>query len=267
MKQIHLETTNKPRRSNRPLVFALFLGALCAGYAGAPNPAGESTTTKNPTHQSARAAEGMWFPGPPPGNTKTAAKGGEYVLENGVIAARWQIEGGVLRPAALANKLSATSFDQTGAELFRLGLRLSPECKAGCVVAVRLDPDKVVALASDDGLSWSELGAFPRADFDGEPKLVRIGKMDLRAQSRDYAGPAGATGRGSITELSPLQASLPSGRFDFNAEANHAATAEYAFPSGARMISCRIDKGTDAGMSWSPALALVWEEGKRFLLV
>lgn len=115
---------------------------------------------KNPTHQSARADEGMWFPGSPPGNAKTAAKGGEYVLENDVIAARWQIEAGVLRPAALVNKLSATSFDQTGAELFRLGLKLSPDHKAGCVVAVRLDPDKVVALASDDGLSWSELGAY-----------------------------------------------------------------------------------------------------------
>ena len=32
-------------------------------------------------------------------------------------------------------------------------------------------------------------------------------------------------------------------------------------------MSCRIDKGTDKGMSWGPALALVWEEGKRFLLV
>lgn len=222
---------------------------------------------KNPTHQSARADGGIWFPGPPPGNAKTAAKGGEYVLENGVIAARWHVKEGVLRPAALVNKLSATSFDQTGAELFRLGLKLSPERKSGCVVAVRLDPDKVVALASDDGLSWSELGAFPRADYEGDPKLVRIGKMDLRAQAKDYAGQAGATGRGSITELSPLPASVPSGRFEFNAEANHAATTEYAFPLGARIISCRIDKGTDAGMSWSPALALVWEEGKRFLLV
>lgn len=67
----------------------------------------------------------MWFPGSPPGNAKTAATGGEYVLENDVIAARWQIEAGVLPPAALVNKLSATSFDQTGAELFRLGLSLN----------------------------------------------------------------------------------------------------------------------------------------------
>ena len=253
-----------PKRS---LLVAFLLGVLCAGRAEAAAPAGKSGAVENSSHQSARANEEMWFPGPPPGKAKTVTKGGEFVLENEVIAAQWQIEGGVFRPAAVVNKLTAARFDQTGTELFRVAVTPGVQHKAGYVVAVQLDPDKVVALGSSDGLSWSEVGAFSRADFAGEPKLVRIGKMDLKAQAKDHGGEAGPIGSGSITELNPLPATLPSGRFDFKTGAHRAATAEYAFPPGARMISCRIDKGTDQGMSWSPALALVWEEGKRFLLV
>ena len=209
----------------------------------------------------------MPFPGPRPGVAKGSAKDGGFVLENNLIAARWQIDGGALRPVELVNKLTATHFQQTGAELFRLALTPGPGPKAGYVVAVRLEADKVVALASSDGLAWSELASFPRAELAGEPKLVRLGKMDLRAEAKDHAGPAGALGQGSFTELIPIPSRLPSGRFDFKAEANHTATAEYPFPSAAKVVSCRIDRGTDQGMSWSPALALVWEEGKRFILV
>ena len=56
------------------------------------------------------------------------------------------------------------------------------------------------------------------------------------------------------------------GQFRFAATAHSAAVAERAVPVGAADFSCSIDKGTDAGMSWSPALALIWED-RRFLLV
>ncbi|MCX7044903.1 MAG: hypothetical protein NTX50_05355, partial [Candidatus Sumerlaeota bacterium] len=137
----------------------------------------------------------------------------------------------------------------------------------GFVVAVRLDANAVVAQASKDGESFMDLASFPRADFPGEPKLVRIGKMNLKAQAKDNPGDIGVPGEGLISELNPAPAQNPSGRFAIKAKANQAATQEYPFPAGCKFISCRIDKDTDQGMSWSPALALIWEDGQRFLLV
>lgn len=208
---------------------------------------------------------GVEFPGPGPGKPKASRDGDSFTLENAVLSATWQAAGGTLRPVRLMNKLTGQRYDQTGAELFRLALEPAPPQTNGIRVAVRLLGDKVVALASRDGVAWVELATFPRADFPGKPSLVRIGKMNLKAQPKDNPGDLGNTGEGVIADLQP--ASMTTNCFQFKAGAHQAATTEYPFPSGARLVSCRIDKGTDQGMSWGPALALVWEEGRRFLLV
>jgi hypothetical protein len=208
---------------------------------------------------------GVEFPGPRPGKVKTSAENGIFTLENAVVSAAWQAAGGTLRPVRLGNKLSGGQFDQTGTELFRLALEAKAPDTNGVRVAVQLREDKVVALASKDGVAWGELATFPRADFPGEPRLVRLGKMNLKAQAKDNPGDLGSPGECSISELAP--APLSTNRLPFKAGAHQAAVTEYPFPSGARLVSCRIDKGTDQGMSWGPALALVWEEGKRFVLV
>lgn len=254
-------------RGRAYLTLGLCAGLLATGGARALGDPGGPTALKKSSGPPPVAQRELEFPGPLPGAAKASAKDGWLVLENNVIAARWHIEGDRLRPAAVVNRLASSSFDQTGKELFRVALKPDAEPRVGCQVGVRLEPDRVVALASSDGLAWSELAAFPRAGLAGDPRLVRLGKMNLRAESKDYAGPAGAAGQGSITEVNPLPASLPSARFDFKTEGNRAATTEFAFPQGTKLISCRIDKGTDQGLSWSPALALVWEEGKRFVLV
>ena len=206
------------------------------------------------------------FPGPRPGNAAAAQQRDLLTLENNVIAALWQTRDGTLRPVWLTNKLTGERFDQSGTELFRLATRSAAAQPTGVVVAVRLEADKVVALASNDGIAWTELASFPRAEFAGEPKLVRVGKMNLKAQAKDYSD-HGPQGEGEISELTPRLAAIPSGRFAFKTGAHQAATTEGRFPTGSRMISCRIDKGTDQGLSWGPALALVWEEGTKFLLV
>jgi hypothetical protein len=205
------------------------------------------------------------FPGPQPGPAQASGNDSGFTLENAVLSATWKAAGGTLRPVRLTNKLTGQSFDQTGAELFRLALEPERGQTNGIRVAVRLLDDKVVALASKDAVAWVELASFPRADFPGEPKLVRIGKMNLEAQSKGYPGDLGSAGEGVISDLEP--ASLTTNRFAFAARAHQAATTEYPFPTGAKLIGCRIDKGTDQGMSWAAALALVWEEGRRFLLV
>lgn len=181
------------------------------------------------------------------------------------MAASWKADRDGFHPLRLTDKHSGRSLDQAGAGLFRLATSTNTNSVEGFAVALRLDAERVVAMASRDGEAWTEVARFSRADFPGEPKLVRVGKMNLKAQAKDHYD-KGATGECTISELSPLPPSLSSARFAFEAGANQGAVKEFAFPAGGTIVSCRIDKGTDQGMSWSPALALIWEDGGKFLL-
>ena len=205
------------------------------------------------------------FPGPMPGHAESAQAGDVFTLGNAVISESWQVADGQLRPLQLKNKISGPSFDQSGAELFRLALAPA-SARKGVAVAVRLEADRVVALASRDGLTWTELAAFPRAEFAGEPKLVRLGKMNLQAQAKNHSD-LGAAGRCVISEFNLARAFHSPPVFELDVQANQAEAEEFPFPAGTNFVSCRIDKGTDQGMSWGPALALIWEDGKKFLLI
>jgi len=216
--------------------------------------------------ETAAALTGVEYPGPQPGIARASQQGDVLTLENNVISASWKSEGGCLHPANVTDKHSSATFEQSGTELFRLAMNAPVARTNGVFVAIRLEADKVVAMASKDGAAWSDLATFPRAEFSGDPKLVRLGKMNLKAEAKDHYD-HGPLGVGEIAELFPHPKSLASNRFTFNTGAHQAAVTEYAFPTGTTIISCRIDKGTDQGMSWSPALALIWDEGKTFLLV
>jgi hypothetical protein len=216
--------------------------------------------------ETAAALTDVKFPGPQPGIARASQRGDVLTLENDVIAASWKSENGRLRPTSVTDKLSNETFEQSDTELFRLAMNAPVARNNGVFVAIRLEVDKVVAMASKDGAAWSDLATFPRAEFSGDPKLVRVGKMNLKAEAKDHYD-HGPLGVGEIAELSPHPRSLASDRFTFNTGAHQAAVTEYAFPTGTAVVSCRIDKGTDQGMSWSPALALIWDEGKTFLLV
>jgi hypothetical protein len=207
-------------------------------------------------------ARAVDFPGPPPGDAKATQHDGVFTLENAVISQSWRVSDGAISPVSITDKLTNATFDQTGRQLFRLSSKAPhPQQDGGVFVAIRLDAARVVALASRDGVNWAQLSSFPRAGFLGEPKLVRLGKMNLLAESKDYAGEAGDVGAGEISNIEHQPT------FNFKTSANRAATREFPFPGGTKMFSCKIDKGTDKGMSWAPALALVWDEGKRFVLV
>lgn len=133
-------------------------------------------------------------------------------------------------------------------------------------MAVRLEAGRVVALASRDGSAWTELAAFPRAEFAGVPKLVRLGKMNLQAQVKNYSD-LGTPGKCVISDFNLAKAVPAPAEFEMDVNANQATTQDFPFPAGTNFVLCRIDKGTDQGMSWSPALVLVWKDGKKFLLV
>ena len=205
------------------------------------------------------------FAGPAPGKAETWKPDAQTIgLRNAVLAASWSFRDGHLRPATLHDGILRQAYDQTGAEVFRLTTLKTAEGDGTFPVEVSLTADKVIVRVGQDGKGWATLGEFPRADFPGEPKLVRIGKMNLKAVAKDSGGEAGSVGESRVFNLKP---NAGRDQWSFQAPANRAATQEYPWPSGARSFTASIDKGTDSAMSWSPAVALVWEDGVRFVLV
>ena len=205
------------------------------------------------------------FAGPAPGKAESRAQGDLFTLENEVLSASWELRRGRLQPAKIADKISGTQVDQRGAELFRLSTTPVATGDGTYQVEINLEDTRVVVRAGPNGKSMQEIASFPRADFPGDPKLLRVGKMNLKAQAKDHSGEAGAAGEGRILEINPAPAGKTS--FGFRSPANRATVSELPWAQGVRSLSARIDRGTDSALSWSPAVALVWEDGKTFLLV
>ena len=244
------------RRCN---VWVLVLLAYCG-----PILAIGSDTFANPKESGVIVA----FPGPAPGKAEAAEHNGLFTLQNQVISASWQFGDHSLHCTDLSNKLTGSHYDQNSAELFRLATQ--PTVKAiapGVSVMVRLDTDKVVALISKDHLDWHELASFPKSDFPGAPSLIRIGKMNMTAEAKDNPGDLGAPGECTITDLMSSADSNPLGPFDFKANAHAATVKEFPFTAGSSYVACRIARGSDQGMTWGPALALIWDDRKHFMLV
>jgi len=205
------------------------------------------------------------FAGPAPGKAQSQAQGDVVTLENNVLSASWEVRRGRLQPTTIVDKTTGAKVDQRGAELFRLSTTPVATGDGTYQVEINLEEARVVVRAGHNGKSMQEIATFPRADFPGEPKLVRVGKMNLKAQSKDHSGEAGQVGAGGILEINPAPAGQTG--FTFRSAANRAATNEFAWPAGTPSLTARIDRGTDTALSWSPAIALIWEDGQRFLLV
>ena len=202
------------------------------------------------------------FPGPKAGVAKAVVHGSSFTLQNSLISETWRVSQGTLRPERIVNKLAKQSFGQIRKEIFRVGLSPTQEEK-GLYVGVRLTPTKVIVSDSKDAKVWTELASYSRSDFPGMPKLMRLGKMNLKAETKDNAGDLGSPGSSTISDVSLA----PNHSYKFSTKANQAETTDLPIDSNASFFSCRIEKQTDKGLSWGPAMALVWDDGKRFLLV
>lgn len=213
------------------------------------------------------AAEDIHFAGRDPGAATAEVKSGNLRLGNAALAAEWRIEGAVLRPVSVTQLLTGLKVDQSAAEVFRLTTVARRAPAQGVDITLSLTADRVIVTASKDGYAAAEVASFPRSDFPGEPRLVRLGKMNLLAQARDHSGEAGVVGQSSVELVSPRVTGKLAEAFRIEAAAHRAAVVEDVYPAGVRQLTARIDKGDDKGMTWGPAVALVWEEGKRFLLV
>jgi hypothetical protein len=207
------------------------------------------------------------FPGRAPGNPLATSTKSTLKLENAVIGASWSFVGGRLVLTSVTNKLTRSTHFQQGTECFRISTTPpKPVDKESALVAVHILKDRVVVTASADGNAWTDLASFPRTEFPGDPSVIRIGKMNLKAEAKSHStdGPVGTS---TISEITPAPASLPNATFAITSPPHATKTESYPFPKGTTVVSARIAKGSDTGMSWAPAIAVIWEEAKRFVLV
>jgi hypothetical protein len=183
------------------------------------------------------------------------------------------------------------------------GLPLSAqEPKDGFFLALRYDREVVSALIGN-GVAWRVLKQIPRTELGGQPVALRVGKMSLQGDNRDYTMP-GETGSCRIENITgggqtnpnyhpqfksePLNPFLApdkpqlmasprpetkiewaNGTLKIDAHANSAAFGEWLLHPqimDEATYSCRVWKESDKGLSWGPGLALIWPDG-QFILV
>ena len=247
------------------------------------------------------------FPGPQPGPAKAKAEGTKITLENNVILAAWNFQdrGSVL--ASFNNRMPGSQYasSQNG-ELFRLATAVrKPEGTGSadensCNVRILVSPVNVTVLAARGSGQPQSLLTLPRNSLPGQPVLMRMGKLNLQAEPKDYPDP-GEAGECSVAKpyfskggkttypsvLAPTAApakpeaksewtlrtsdrpgtgiSFGNDRIMFAAGANTGAAVEMALPQETEAVGCQIFKGTDRGMSWGPALAVVMDDGSFIL--
>ena len=162
------------------------------------------------------------------------------------------LDGGIL-PALIVNKLTGQRFDQQGAELFCLATKPAGEGDGSIAISIRLGAERIVVYAGKDGYASSEVASFPRADFSGEPKLVRVGTMNLKAQARDHNGAAGAIGESRCFEIRSAPTPPNKDYFEFKTPAHRAMTSSPPHsPKPVRVLTVSGAAGAKAISSQSP---------------
>ncbi len=226
----------------------------------------------------------MAFPGPNPGTSQALVQNGKAVLSNKLMSVSWSFAKNGIQPLEIVNKLTACRYSQSKSSFIRL-ISEEPKIVAGngpLRVAIRLSKDKVQVLSGQNALR--PIASFPRAKFSRAPSQVRIGKLNLKGLPQDYpdpgqfgtckisdirtqAGPVDLA-KGTIlkSERQGTKVEIGSNSISIDATGNSGAAWQAAAPAELKEMSCTIDKGTDHGMSWSPALALAWPDG-QFVLV
>ncbi|MBI9016254.1 MAG: alpha-galactosidase [Phycisphaerae bacterium] len=221
-----------------------------------------------------------------PGAAQAYLKADVLTLENRVISAAWSIADKHLRP------VSINDISQEQCSVFRIatGKPVSKPIEGELYLGMRLENNAVKVMISADGKSWQNFHTFTIQDRSSVAAKVRLGKMDTKGGNSDY-GSAGADGVCSLSDFKvygegavliheefntaldkdrwqinlskkPNSAiSAMAGKLEIKSGANCANNIELDLPEGWSLVSCKISKGTDAGMSWGPGMALLWDDG------
>ncbi len=202
------------------------------------------------------------FPGPQPGKAQANKVKNAFSLGNNVLQSTWIWDQGHLQTCKLVNRLESGTYNQKGTQLFRLATQPVKPI-SGAYVGVRIETSRIVVVASADNKTWSELTSYPQSDFPGEPKTIRIGKMNLKGEPANNPGDLGPIGTSTVSHLSFADARP----IEIRAHAHEGFSRTYAFPTGKTLVSCLIDKQSDQGMTWGPAMEVVFPRKNKFILV
>jgi hypothetical protein len=107
------------------------------------------------------------FPGPAPKEAQARVDEAGFVLENQVLACKWTIAGGRLKPACVVDKLSGTNLALGGAECFRFSVARSPA------------PDWQVVRASDLELASAPKVSELKPDSQSRRLADRFGGREI----------------------------------------------------------------------------------------
>ncbi|QQL45026.1 alpha-galactosidase [Sulfuriroseicoccus oceanibius] len=228
------------------------------------------------------------YPGTKPTDAKAQAAESAFTLENNLLSATWTVSDGKVTGPNLTNKETGEVFT-SGDSLFSLATKPQAQDPDRIYVGMRKTADEIQAVLSNDGKNWESIGSFPLSELPGKLKAVRIGKTSSNGGDNDYAD-AGAMGvceiqevqvrneAGTINDLTAKPSSIHKSsregtsleianeQITINANANSATFAEYETPADWTLLSCKIKKGSDKGMSWGPGITLRFDDGSFALL-
>lgn len=234
------------------------------------------------------SALAVTYPGVAPTHLSASQENNSFTLENSLLKATWSTNGKQLSGVNFTNKETKQSF-KSGKELFAIATKPQAQDPERVYIGIRKTDTELQTVISNDGKGWDKIHSLPLSSFPSKLKAFRVGKISSTGQANDYAD-AGEMGNsefqmvqvtdtsGKITDVTskPVKThksdregttlELSNELFNISANANSTAFAEYAAPKDWQLISAKIKKGTDKGMSWGPGLTLQFEDGSFALL-
>ncbi len=96
------------------------------------------------------------------------------------------------------------------------------------------------------------------ASAGGNRRVLAEGPFPVDPQGR-----LAAPWRAKLSSKPGTRLDVQQGELRLTANAHHCVFVERDLPKGVTMVECRIDSGTDQGMTWGSGLGLVWKD--RFL--
>ncbi|MFC4994603.1 hypothetical protein [Rubritalea tangerina] len=227
------------------------------------------------------------YPGEAPNKATSNSDGKNFTLENSHLQATWQLNDGQLRGPHFTNKISKEDF-VADRDLFAIATQKQILDPDRVYVGIRKNNEIIEAVISSDGKSWEPIASYPMSTFGKSIKAIRVGKTSSQGKADDYsdAGELGSSEfqRVAITDSSGKRNDLTSKpqsihkskregtKLSINneliridAHANSATYAEYAGSNDWQLVSCRIKKASDKGLSWGPGVTVIFDDDSYIL--
>jgi len=228
------------------------------------------------------------YPSISPKKAHLLNKNNTFTLQNNLIKGVWNFDNNKFNSYSIKNKLTKETFN-SNQKLFAIASKPQVQDPNYTFIAIRKKNTELQAVISNDAKNWDILASFPIKQFPTELKAIRIGKTSITGDAKDYqiAGEMGvcklqqikiSNNKGQVIDITAnpnkIYKSLRKGttlkitneQITINSQANNAVFAEYSTTPNWNMISCKVKKATDKGLSWGPGITLIFNDGKYLLL-